>query len=200
VRPKAGRPRRSTAFTKENTVMKTRLLAWLLLALLGANTPAQAISHNSWDDISTVGAIGLVGLALGTPTVKDDWDGTGQAALSIGAAAGLAELGKALVHEQRPDRSDNNSFPSGHTALAFSSATTLYRRYGWQWGFPAYAVAALTGSARVAAKKHHWYDVAAGAAIGTGSGWFFTKAFNDKVALVPWVDSTGGGVEVAMVW
>lgn len=180
--------------------MKARVFALLTWMLLGFNPAAQAISNNSWDNISTVGAIGLVGLALGTPVAKDDWDGAGQGALSIGVAAGFATLGKALVHEQRPDHSDNNSFPSGHTALAFSSATTLYRRYGWQWGFPAYAVAALTGTARVAAKKHHWYDVAAGAAIGTGSGWFFTKAFDDKVAMVPWVDSTGAGVEIAMVW
>lgn len=180
--------------------MKSYSWAVLLVLLFGLNPSAQAISNNSWDDISTVGALGLVGLALGTPVVKDDWDGAGQAALSIGLAGGLAELGKALVHEQRPDNSDNNSFPSGHTALAFSSATTLYRRYGWQMGFPAYAVAALTGSARVAARKHHWYDVAAGAAIGTGSGWLFTKAFNDKVQVSPWADSKGGGVLVSMVW
>jgi len=180
--------------------MNNRFPVLLFLLMLGVNPSAQAISNNTWDDISTVGAVGLVGLALATPSVRDDWEGTGQAALSIGVAAGFATLGKALVHEQRPDNSDNNSFPSGHTALAFSSATTLYRRYGWQMGFPAFAVATLTGSARVAARKHHWYDVVAGAAIGGGSAWFFTDAFNDKVQLTPWADSTGGGIIVAMRW
>lgn len=175
-------------------------LALSLVLLLGFEPAALAISNNSWDDISTVTELSLVGLALGTPVVKDDWDGAGQAALSIGLSAGLAEFGKALVHAERPDNSDNNSFPSGHTSVAFASATTVYRRYGWQLGFPAYAVAAFTGSARVAARKHHWYDVLAGAVIGTGSGWLFTKPFNDRVQVSPWADSKGGGLMVSMVW
>lgn len=179
--------------------MKQLPLVLLLLALAIAPS-AQAISNNGWDDISTVGELGLLGFALATPAVKDDWEGVGQAALSIGVAAGFATLGKSLVHEQRPDHSNNNSFPSGHTAIAFSSATTLYKRYGWQVGFPSYAVAALVGTGRVAAKKHHWYDVLAGAAIGSASGWFFTDAFNDKVQLTPWADSKGAGVIVAMRW
>ena len=179
--------------------MKSRLLATMLLAF-GVTAPAHAISNNTWDDISTYTELSLLGVALAAPIVQDDWEGEGQAALSIGSAIGIATLGKALIHEQRPDNSDNNSFPSGHTSIAFSSATTLYRRYGWQIGFPAYAVAALTGTARVAARKHHWYDVVAGAAIGTGTGWIFTDAFNDKVQLSPWVDSTGGGVVVAVRW
>lgn len=180
--------------------MKYPSLALLILLLVGINPPASAISHNGWDNLSTVTELSLLGVALGTPIVKDDWEGAGQAALSVGVAAGFATLGKSLVHEQRPDNSDNNSFPSGHSAIAFSSATTLYRRYGWQIGFPAYAVAALTGTGRIAAKKHHWYDVAAGAAIGTASGWFFTDAFNDKVQLTPWADSKGAGIIVAMRW
>ncbi|MDX2301072.1 MAG: phosphatase PAP2 family protein [Xanthomonadaceae bacterium] len=179
--------------------MKFRLLAPMLLAF-GVSAPAHAISNNTWDDISTYTELSLLGVALAAPIVHDDWEGEGQAALSIGTAIGIATLGKAVIHEQRPDNSNNNSFPSGHTSIAFSSATTLYRRYGWQIGFPAYAVAALTGTARVAARKHHWYDVVAGAAIGTGTGWFFTDAFNDKVQLTPWVDSTGGGVMVAVRW
>jgi membrane-associated phospholipid phosphatase len=179
--------------------MKFRLLAPMLLAF-GVSAPAHAISNNTWDDISSYTELSLLGVALAAPIVQDDWEGEGQAALSIGSAIGIATLGKTLIHEQRPDNSDNNSFPSGHTSIAFSSATTLYRRYGWQIGFPAYAVAALTGTARVAARKHHWYDVVAGAAIGTGTGWLFTDAFNDKVQLTPWVDSTGGGVMVAVRW
>lgn len=180
--------------------MKSALLALTLLLVFGVATPAHAISNNTWDDISSYTELSLLGVALAAPAIQDDWEGEGQAALSVGTAIGFATLGKALVHEQRPDHSDNNSFPSGHTAIAFSSATTLYRRYGWQVGFPAYAVAALTGTARVAARKHHWYDVVAGAAIGTGSGWFFTDAFNDKVQVSPWADSKGGGVIVAMRW
>jgi len=173
----------------------------ILFALLVAASPAaSALSDNSWQDISNIGAYGLVGTALVLPSLREDWQGLRQAAYSIGSAAVISQLGKAVVDEERPDGSGNDSFPSGHTANAFASATTLHRRYGWQTGVPAYAVATLTGVARERARKHHWYDVAAGAAIGAASGWFFTDAFDDQVQLLPWADSRGGGLMVSMHW
>lgn len=180
--------------------MTSRFFALLLVLMLGVSSNANAVSNKTWDDLSTVGAVGMIGFALGTPMVKDDWQGAGQASLSLATAGGLSLLGKSLVHEQRPDHSDNNSFPSGHTALAFASATTLYRRYGVRYALPAYAVATFTGAARVAARKHHWYDAAAGAVVGTGSAWLFTDRLSENVAVTPWLDSDGAGVVVAMQW
>jgi membrane-associated phospholipid phosphatase len=176
-----------------------QLVLMSLLALL-VNTPAHALSDSSWEDISDVGAYGLLGTALLLPLARDDSEGAYQALYSIGSSLAVTKLGKALIDSDRPDESDNDSFPSGHTSNAFASATTLHRRYGWKTGFPAYAVATLTGVARERARKHHWYDVVAGAVIGTAGGWIFTDAFNDKVQLVPWVDSNGGGVTVSMRW
>jgi membrane-associated phospholipid phosphatase len=180
--------------------MNSRFLYMLFFLLMLVNPSANAISDNSWDDISNIGAYGLIGTALILPSAREDWQGFRQAAYSIGSATVIAQIGKALVHEERPDGSDNNSFPSGHTANAFASATTLQRRYGWQTGVPAYAVATLTGVARERARKHHWYDVLAGAVIGGSTGWFFTDALDDRVQLVPWVDSRSGGVVVSMHW
>ena len=177
--------------------------AYLLLCFFLVPTvipAAHADSESTWEDISDIGVVSLIGTALILPYTREDSDGVKQAAYSIVTAAGVSRIGKALVDEERPDNSDNDSFPSGHTAHAFASATTLHRRYGWKAGFPAYAVATLTGVARERARKHHWYDVVAGAAIGGISGWFFTDAFNDQVQLVPWVDSDGGGVSVTMRW
>jgi membrane-associated phospholipid phosphatase len=184
---------------KDITMKFHHLLIALLLAS-AVNPSANAASEDTWEDISDVGVISLIGTALVLPAARDDWEGLRQAAFSIGTAAGVTLIGKTLVDEERPDNSDDDSFPSGHTANAFASATTLHRRYGWRTGFPAYAVATLTGVARERARLHHWYDVVAGAAIGGVSGWFFTDAFNDKVQLVPWVDSKGGGVIVSMRW
>ena len=161
--------------------MKLRIQMTIVLAALSFNLNANAASNKTWENISDVGVYTLVGSALIIPAVRSDWDGARQAVYSMGAAEGVAILGKAVIHEERPDRSDNNSFPSGHSAVAFASATTIYRRYGWELGLPAYALATLTASARVAADKHHWYDVVAGAAIGAASGWIFTDAFNEKV-------------------
>lgn len=36
---------------------------------------------------------------------------------------------KHIVKEERPDQSNNLSFPSGHTAMAFASAQFMYREY-----------------------------------------------------------------------
>jgi membrane-associated phospholipid phosphatase len=172
----------------------------LLALILAIQSPAQGLDDGSWEDISDVGAYGLIGTALLLPTARKDWDGLRQAAYSIGSATAIAQAGKALIDEERPDNSDNDSFPSGHTSNAFAAATTLHRRYGWKTGFPAYAVATLTGVARERARKHHWYDVVAGAAIGSLTGWYFTDAFDNQVQLVPWVDSQGGGVALSMRW
>lgn len=175
-------------------------LAAVFLLAFAVMSSARALDKNDWDNISNVGVLSLMGAAVITPTAKGDWEGLGQAALSIGSAGALAEVLKQTFPEERPDNSGDDSFPSGHTSLAFASATTLHRRYGWQAGLPAYAVATLTGIGRERANEHHWYDVVAGAALGTASGWLFTDAFNDKVRLVPWVDSKGGGVIVAVTW
>ena len=180
--------------------MKFRHLPLLLLLTLGFSPAASADSESTWEDISDVGAYTLIGTALILPATRDDWEGLRQATYSIASAAAITLAGKALVDEERPDNSDNDSFPSGHTANAFASATTLHRRYGWQTGVPAYAVATVTGIARERARKHHWYDVVAGAAIGTATGWFFTDALNDKVQLIPWADSKGGGVALTKRW
>jgi hypothetical protein len=76
---------------------------------------------------------------------------------------------KSLVHEERPDGSSNNSFPSGHTATAFAGAEFLWQEYKdksiW-YGIAGYAVATGTGLFRIYNNRHWLTDVAAGAGIG----------------------------------
>ncbi|KAF2083003.1 phosphatase PAP2 family protein [Flavobacterium sharifuzzamanii] len=76
---------------------------------------------------------------------------------------------KSIVHEERPDGSSNNSFPSGHTATAFAGAEFLYQEYKdksiW-YGIAGYAVATGTGLFRIYNNRHWLTDVAAGAGIG----------------------------------
>lgn len=163
-------------------------------ASLTVTTPAGAISRHDWDVASTVGAAGLGAAALGGAAVGGDWPGFWQAGGSIVVGGGLAEGLKRVVHEQRPDHSGNDSFPSAHSAVAFAAAASMHRRYGWEVGIPATLVAAFVGVARVKADKHHWYDVVAGATLGEASGLIITHPFDDKVRLVPWGDSHGGGL------
>jgi membrane-associated phospholipid phosphatase len=178
--------------------MKIAYSAIVSAVLLLVISSAQAASNNTWKNISNYSVNTLAITALFLPTIKDDKQGFRQAAYSIVGAEGIAFLGKQAFPEQRPDNSGDDSFPSGHTSVAFASATTLYKRYGWQVGIPAYTLASLTAVGRVKAKKHHWYDVVVGAAIGSASGWYFTDAFDNKVQLIPWADTKSVGLTVAM--
>src|SRR5688500_1918430 len=44
----------------------------------------------------------------------------------------LVETVKYTIRRERPDRSNNKSFPSGHAGSAFATATVLQRHYGWK--------------------------------------------------------------------
>jgi PAP2 superfamily protein len=63
---------------------------------------------------------------------------------------------------------DNGSFPSEHTAAAFSVATVIARRYGRHKWVPyiAYSTAGLIGFSRLTLSKHFGADVFMGAALG----------------------------------
>lgn len=76
---------------------------------------------------------------------------------------------KQISNVERPDKSNSQSFPSMHTALAFVGAHSLFREYQHvsPWiGVAAYAVAATTGSMRMVNRKHWLSDVIAGAGVG----------------------------------
>lgn len=73
---------------------------------------------------------------------------------------------KYTVHRERPDGSEDVSFPSGHTQASFSLATSMTESYGWKKALPFWAMAVLTGASRIADDKHWLSDVTAGATIG----------------------------------
>lgn len=80
---------------------------------------------------------------------------------------------KHITQQERPDQSDNLSFPSGHTAIAFTNAALLYYEYKdsnlW-YASSGFLFATATGILRIANKRHYSSDVLAGAGIGLASG------------------------------
>lgn len=76
---------------------------------------------------------------------------------------------KYTVGESRPDTGNQNSFPSGHTAQAFTAATFLAKEYGHKsiWiPIGAYSVATTVATFRVLNNRHWISDVLTGAGIG----------------------------------
>lgn len=173
------------------------LLTLPAAGLLLVASPAQA-DNDGWATASDFGRNGLVIVALGLPAVQGDWQGTKQAAFSIGSTSLVTTGLKELISEERPDESDDKSFPSGHTSVSFAAAATLHKRYGWEVGIPAHVVAAFVGVARVKADKHFVHDVIAGAAIGEAAGWILTSRKNDRVQWLPWGDAHSGGATMAI--
>jgi membrane-associated phospholipid phosphatase len=91
---------------------------------------------------------------------------------------------KFAVGRQRPDGSNSMSFPSGHSASAFATATVVQEHFGWKAGIPAYAFASFVGASRLAAGKHYLSDVVVGAGIGIAAGRTVTLRFGgEKFAL-----------------
>ncbi|MEE9434580.1 MAG: phosphatase PAP2 family protein [Sphingorhabdus sp.] len=172
-------------------------VAAAMLSFLLAFSPAQA-SEKGWEDASDIGRNALVIAAFVIPAAHEDWDGDLQALGSI-AAAGIVTQGlKETFPEIRPDGSNRRSFPSGHTSVSFAAAATLHNRYGWKVGIPAQLTAAFVGLARQKAGKHFWHDVLVGAAIGEASGFLITRKKNDRIVIIPFGDTKGGGI-VALV-
>ncbi len=97
----------------------------------------------------------------------------GQMLLSDALSVGITTLSvnglKYLIDRQRPDGSANNSFPSGHTATAFMTATMLHKEYGdkspW-YSAIAYTCASVTGVTRWLNNRHWVGDIFVGAGIG----------------------------------
>jgi membrane-associated phospholipid phosphatase len=186
------------------SVPARRVRRWslaLAAPVLLASQSAHATSQDDWSTASDIGVGGLVLWSLGVPAAEGDTQGALQAGASVAVGFGAAQGLKQVFPEQRPDGSGNDSFPSGHTATAFAAATSILDRRGPGEGIPALAVASLVGLARVEADKHHWYDVLAGAAIGSGAGLLITRHKPDKdgrvAVLMPWGDFHSGGVTYA---
>jgi membrane-associated phospholipid phosphatase len=141
------------------------------------------------------------------------------ATYSIGRATGnpnLAIIGADLVRAQfvsqtmtqviklgtgrtRPDGT-SLSFPSGHSASAFATATVLQRHLGWKAGIPAYAVASYVAASRIQSQRHYFSDVAFGAAIGMVAGRTVTIGHgNARFAVSPAAALGGAGVNFTWV-
>jgi membrane-associated phospholipid phosphatase len=104
----------------------------------------------------------------------------------------LVQTLKYSVRRERPDGSNNKSFPSGHSASAFATATVLQRHYGWKVGVPAYALGGYIALARMAWNRHHATDVVMGAGFGIASARTVTMSMAKTRFSVGVQPTTGG--------
>jgi membrane-associated phospholipid phosphatase len=138
----------------------------------------------------------VVPIAIGTPIVlytiglieKDSL--TKQKAVFVAqsfvATSFITYAMKELVKRERPyetypeidnvTNENSYSFPSGHTSLAFSTATSLSMVYHkWYVIVPAFVWASTVGYSRMYLGVHYPSDVLAGALVGSGSAFLCHK-------------------------
>lgn len=103
-------------------------------------------------------------------TSKNHWfDQTKYLFISNVVSTGISELLKATITKTRPDGDDINSFPSGHTTIAFTNAAVLQNEFqetSTVFAYSGYAFAATTGVFRMLNNKHYLSDVLVGAGVG----------------------------------
>ena len=145
--------------------------------------------------------VGLLMPAVLVVSPMEEWLTVGiMYAESVLVSYGIKELTKSIVSRARPymyydnkpidliqEGDWNESFPSGHSTLAFMGATFasyVFSKYfsdsPWKYVVTAasYSIATATAVFRVAGGKHFFTDVLTGAVIGTATGF-----------LVPWLHS-----------
>ena len=107
--------------------------------------------------------------------------------LSFVVSSGITYALKHVIHERRPDGTDNRAFPSGHSTVAFSGATVLHKEYG-----------KISPLISIAGYRHEWHDVVVGAGIGILSTelcyWLGDKLTGERSRFV--VSPTTNGVSM----
>lgn len=176
------RPKMEYRLTLKNTVLPVSLIAYGIVGLDNPNLKrwntglrSEVLEHINTkyraDDYFQY----VPGLAVyilddaGLKAKHSFWDRSAILAGSFILQMTVVQTLKYTTNVMRPDSSAANSFPSGHTSLAFSGAEFLWQEYKDHtiWiGVAGYAVAATIGFSRIINNKHWITDVFAGAGIG----------------------------------
>ena len=142
-----------------------------------------------YGDLAVGGGIGAGLYVIGLAAQNEDVRVTGRLTLEALAYGGIVNITlKSLTGRSRPYTgdgaftfrpvqfgTDETSFPSGHTTVAFAVSAVLAERIGNPWvGAGLYALASLTALSRMYHTKHWASDVVLGGAIGAGAGLLVT--------------------------
>lgn len=126
--------------------------------------------------------------------------------------AAISGTMKQTISERRPDSEACNSFPSGHTGIAFMGAELVRKEYGTTAGIGAYLFATSIGFLRLYNNRHWLNDIVGGAGVGILSarlaywllpverrwlGWDNKKS-GASIAVMPTYDTTNRAAGFAL--
>lgn len=163
--------------------MKIHISLFMLLLSLQI-----AVAKSNIETSGDILAVLIPGVAYGATLYHHDQKAQNEFYKSYAATLGITYALKYTIREKRPESSERNSFPSGHTSSAFSGAAFIHKKYGLKYALVPYLAAVYTGYSRVYAHKHYIHDVIAGALVGVVSGWYFATPYKN-LKIIP---SIGG--------
>jgi membrane-associated phospholipid phosphatase len=158
--------------------------------------------------LGTLAGFALVGALADKPTARAvAVDGTVSSLIASGL---IVTTLKKITGRSRPNTGNGphdfnpfnggESFPSGHTAEAFTLATSIAESYHRPWiSGLSYGIAGLVGYARMEHDAHWLSDVTASAFIGIGVARHVSKADHEghRIAIVPFDEHGVRGVRIA---
>lgn len=109
------------------------------------------------------------------------------------ATAAATLVLKELVDAERPNGEDQDSFPSGHVSMSAASAVFLQKRYGWQYGLPAFFATALIAHNRLENDHHRPVDVAVSLALA----YTINEKVTSPIVITPRVSVAGVGIQLS---
>ncbi len=180
-----------------NTPFGLLRIALLLGALLLPFHPAGASDRveNTGDVLRTL----IPTVAYGATFYLHDADGRSQFYKSFFTNLATTYALKKSISKTRPNGEDDDSFPSGHSSVAFQGAAFIHKRYGMKYAVTAYLGASYVAWSRVESDNHFTIDVVAGAAIGIASSFIFTRPYKGFV-VTPVADNGFYGIGISKQW
>ena len=151
------------------------ILGWTICGAIAFSSVCAAdFARNVADATKPAVAVGIAAAFLGGRTEQQRLDNAARITDAVMLSYGIAETLKPNL-KVNDEAEYRHSFPSGHTTVAFATATSLAEVYPKQkWLF--YGGASLVGWSVVETKAHTWADVASGALLGTAVGkWSFAS-------------------------
>jgi membrane-associated phospholipid phosphatase len=176
-------------------MMRCALAAGLAACLLAAPAHGESGVESAADVLQYA----LPASAFGLTLAFDDLEGGHQLLRSSLSTLTATTALKYAVDAKRPN-GGSHSFPSGHTAAAFSGASFIARRYGWRLGLPAYGAASFVAWSRVHTDDHHVEDVVAAAALAIVSSALLSEPLPSGLDLEVSAEPGSYGLLIRGLW
>ncbi|HKJ30857.1 MAG TPA: phosphatase PAP2 family protein [Balneolales bacterium] len=182
-------------------ILQKTILAVIIVVVMWPAVHVANAEESNAEKVGDILQILIPATGFGTIFYLDDQEGRRQFYKSFFTNLAVTYALKYTINKARPEGHGDHSFPSGHTSAAFQGASYIQKRYGWNYGIPAYIGAAYVGWSRVEGEsdKHDVTDVLAGAAIGILSSYCFTNQYKG-MTVTPVANNGLYGLNINMKW